>query len=130
MGSTARKTQLPVSHQISRTINYNDAGVATGVYIGTVPLGSLLGTTKVVTSVAFNGTVSVALSVGSTLTGTQFINGTDVRTAIARVDTVVPAAAAGPLATDVDVYASIAFGGTVGTAGVATVELSYNPNIG
>lgn len=128
--STARKTHLPVPHQISRTINFNDAGVATGVLIGTVPAGSLLGTTKVVTSVAFNGTVSVALSVGSTLTGTGFINGTDVRTAIARVDTVVPAAVAGPLAADTDVYVSIAFGGTVGTAGVATVELTFNPNIG
>lgn len=126
----ARKTQLPVTHQISRTFNYNDAGFAAGLQVGTIPAGSILGTTLVLTSTAFNGTVSGALSVGTTLTGTGLINGTDVRTAIARVDTVVPAAVAGPLAADTAIYASLAIGGTAGTAGVFTVIVSYQPNIG
>lgn len=130
MGSTARKTHLPVTHQISRTFNYNDVGLLTGLKVGSIPLGSILGTTTVLTSVPFNGTVSGALSVGTTLTGTGLINGTDVRTAVARVDTVVPAAVAGPLAADTDVYASLAIGGTAGTAGVFTVITTYQPNIG
>lgn len=126
----ARKTQMPTLHQISRTFNYNDTGLATGLQVGTLPSGAILDKTEVLTSTAFNGTVSVALSVGTTLTGTGYINGTDVRTAIARVDTVVPAAVAGPLAADTPVYASAAFGGTAGTAGVVTVIVTYHPVAG
>lgn len=130
MATGGRKTQLQVTHQISRTINWNDTGVTTGLLVGMLPLGALLHITRVLTDTAFNGTVSVALSVGTTLTGTDLINGTDVRTAAARVDTVVPIAKAGPLAADQAIYASIALGGTAGTAGRATVIVEYTPVVG
>lgn len=130
MTTPARKTQLPCAHQISRTFNYNDTGLTTGLQVGMLPSGAVVDKTIVLTSTAFNGTVSGALSVGTTLTGTGYINGTDVRTAIARVDTVVPAAVAGPLAADTAVYASLAIGGTAGTAGVFTVIVQYHPTIG
>lgn len=130
MTTPARKTQMPTVHQISRTINYNDAGIAAGVQVGALPAGAILDKTMVQTSTAFNGTTSVALSVGTTLTGTDLINGTDVRTAAARVDTVVPIAKAGPLAADTPIYASVAFGGTTGSAGVATVVVTYIPTVG
>lgn len=130
MPTPARKTQLQVVHTISRTINYNDAGITTGVQIGTLPAGSLIDETSVLTSTAWNGTVSVALSVGTALTGTQLISGTDVRTAAARVDTQTPIANAGPLAADTPIYASVALGGTAGSAGVSTVIVYYVPNIG
>lgn len=125
----ARKTQLPCSHYISKTINFDTVGIATGVQIGTLPAGAIMGTTKVCTSTAWNGTVSVALSVGTTLTGTNMINGTDVRTAAARVDTVVPVAVMGPLAADTPIYASVALGGTAGTAGATTVTVTFDPAI-
>lgn len=125
----ARKTQLPVVHQISRQINYSDAAAATGQQIGTLPAGAILDKTMVQTSTAFNGTTSVTLSVGTTLTGTDLISATDVRTAAARVDTVVPIAKAGPLAADTPIYASVAFGGTTGSAGVATVVVTYIPTV-
>lgn len=130
MTTPARKTQLPVVHQISRTLNYNDAGLAAGVQIGTLPAGAILDKTMVQTSTAFNGTTSVTVSVGTTLTGTDLINATDVRTAAARVDTVVPIAKAGPLAADTPIYASAAFGGTTGSAGVSTVVVTYIPTAG
>lgn len=125
----ARKTQLPVVHQISRQINYSDAAAATGQQVGTLPAGAILDKTMVQTSTAFNGTTSVTLSVGTTLTGTDLISATDVRTAAARVDTVVPIAKAGPLAADTPIYASVAFGGTTGSAGVATVVVTYIPTV-
>jgi hypothetical protein len=128
MATGGRKTQLQVVHNISRTINYNDAGITGGVLVGVLPAGAMLDKTMVQTSTAFNGTTSVTLSVGTTLTGTNFINATDVRTAAARVDTVVPIAQAGPLAADVPIYASVAFGGTTGSAGVSTVSVTYIPN--
>ena len=128
--SVARKTNYQVIHTISRTFNVTDLNLATGLLIGTLPAGAVLDKTMVHTSTAWNGTVSVAASVGTTLTGTDLINGTDVRTAAARVDTVVPIAKAGPLAADTPIYASFAFGGTAGTTGVTTVTVTYNPNIG
>ena len=128
MATGGRKTHLQVVQNISRTINYNDAAAATGQLVGVLPAGAMLDKTMVQTTTAFNGTVSVTLSVGTTLTGTQLINATDVRTAAARVDTVVPIAQAGPLAADTPIYASVAFGGTVGTAGAATVTVLFIPN--
>lgn len=130
MTTPARKTQLSVTHQISRTVNYNDTGITAGVQIGTLPAGSVLKETMIITDTAFNGTTSVTLSVGTTATGTDLINATDVRTAAARVDTVVPVAKAGPLAADQAYYASVAFGGTTGSAGRSTIVITYHPNIG
>lgn len=126
----ARKLQTQQVHQISRTINYNDTGITTGLQIGTLPAGAMLDKTSVLTSTAFNGTTSVTLSVGTTLTGTDLINATDVRTAAARVDTVVPIAKAGPLAADTPIYASATFGGTTGSAGVTTVIVTYTAAVG
>lgn len=127
MTTPARKTQFEHTHYISRTISYSDAGIATGLQIGTLPAGAVVDRTQVATTTAWNGTVSVALSVGTTGTGTGYINGTDVRTAAARVDTVVPVAVMGPLAADTAVYASVALGGTAGTAGSTTVTVFYIP---
>jgi len=125
MPTPARKTQYQVVHEISRTFTFADAGLAAGLQIGTLPAGALVDETSVLTTTAWNGTVSVTASVGTTLTGTQFINATDVRTAAARVDTQVPIAQVGPLAADTPIYASFAFGGTAGTAGQTTVIVYY-----
>lgn len=130
MTTPARKTQYQVVHEISRTITFADAGLAAGVQVGVLPAGALVDETSVLTTTAWNGTTSVALSVGTTATGTQFINGTDVRTAAARVDTQVPIASVGPLAADTPIYASVAFGGTAGTAGQTTVIVYYIPAAG
>lgn len=130
MAIPARKTQFQVVHTISKTINYSDAGITAGVQIGTIPAGSMIDETSVLTSTAWNGTVSVALSVGTTATGTQLISAADVRTAAARVDTQTVIANAGPLAADTPIYASVALGGTAGSAGVTTVIVYYVPNLG
>ena len=130
MATGGRKTQLQVTHEISRTINYSDAGIAAGVVVGILPAGAVAHITRVLTTTAWNGTVSVTLSVGTTATGTQFINATDVRTAAARVDTVVPIASVGPYAADTPIYASITLGGTAGSAGASTVIVEYTPAVG
>lgn len=129
MTQSARKYQQSVVHQISRTINFGDAAAATGQVVGVIPAGAYIDETSVLTTTAWNGTTSVALSVGLTLTGTDLINGTDIRTAAARVDTQAPIAKVICTA-DTPIYASIAFGGTVGTAGATTVIVYYNSVIG
>lgn len=126
----ARKTQYQVVHEISATITFATPGSAAGVQIGTLPAGAVIDETSVLTTTAWNGTVSTALSVGSTTTGTQYINATDVRTAAARVDTQTPIANAGPLAADTPVYVSVAQGGTAATAGSSTVIIYFIPGVG
>ncbi len=130
MPAPARKSQYQVIHEISRTFSYTDAGLAGGIPIGTLPAGACIDKVTVLTTTAWNGTVSVALSVGNTATGTQYINATDVRTAPARVDTVAPIAVAGPLAADTIIYGSVALGGTAGSAGSTTVIMSFTPSVG
>lgn len=130
MATGGRNTQLQVVHEISRTITFDTVGASAGVVVGILPAGAVAHITRVLTSTAFNGTVSVALSVGTSATGTQLINATDVRTAAARVDTVVPIASAGPYAADTPIYASVAFGGTAGSAGASTVVVEYTAAIG
>lgn len=130
MPTPARKTQYQVVHEISSTITFATAGAAAGVQIGTLPAGALIDEVSVLTTTAWNGTVSVTLSVGNTLTGTQYINATDVRTAAARVDTQTPIAQVGPLAADTPIYASVASGGTASTAGSSTIIMYYIPGVG
>lgn len=132
MATGGRKTQLQVPHEISRTFTFAEglAPLTAGNVVGILPAGSIATITRVLTSTAWNGTVSVAVDVGITLTGTGFIAGADVRTAIARADTVVPAANMGPFAADTPIYASFDFGGTIGTAGVTTVMVEYLPAVG
>lgn len=130
MATGGRKTQLQVTHEISRTVSYDTTGLSAGVVVGILPAGAVAHITRVITPTAFNGTVSVTLSVGTSATGTQFINATDVRTAAARVDTVVPVASAGPYAADTPIYASATFGGTTGSAGSSTIIVEYTPAVG
>jgi hypothetical protein len=130
MGSTARKTQLPVVHEISLTINFNDQNAAVGQLVGVLPAGAVGHITRSLTPAAWNGTTSVTVSVGTTLTGTDLINATDVRTAAIRADTVIPIAKAGPYAVDTPIYASVAFGGTIGTVGATTIILEFTPGVG
>jgi hypothetical protein len=130
MTTPARKTQYQVPHEISATITYATPAIATGVQVGTLPAGAIIDSTSVFTTTAWNGTVSVALSVGITGTGTGLISATDVRTAAARVDTVTPIANVGPLAADTPIYASVALGGTAGSAGSSTVVVYYIPGVG
>lgn len=130
MPTPARKTQYQVVHEVSRTLTFADVGLAAGVVVGVLPAGAIIDETSVLTTTAWNGTVSVALSVGITPTGTTLISGADVRTAPARVDTQVPIASVGPLAVDTTIYASVAFGGTAGTAGSTTIVVYYVPVVG
>lgn len=126
MAATARRYAQHQTTYLRKTVNYSDAGITAGVVVGVVPAGATVHIARVLTDTAFNGTTSVTLSVGQTATGTDYINATDVRTAAARVDTVAPIAKAGPLAADTTIYASVAFGGTTGSAGRANVIIEYS----
>lgn len=115
------------THYLRKKIKFDDTGLTAGVLIGTLPAGAVIDKTSVLTTPAWNGTTSVAVSVGFTGTGNDLINAADVRTAAARVDTVAPIAKAIPLA-EQSVYVSVAFGGSIGSAGETTIVIPYTVN--
>jgi len=119
MATGGRKTQLQVVHEISAQFGF---GQTSGV-IGVLPAGAVLGTTHLLVSQVWNGTTNT-LAVGTTPGGAQLLAATDLKT-LARVDTPVPFAAAGPLGVDTPIYGTIASTGGAPTTGVATVWLDY-----
>ncbi len=70
-GSAARKTHMQVMHTMAFDVNYNDAGIASGVNTGKVlPAGAVI--SGKVTTIAFdNGTprVTIQTSGGQTISG-------------------------------------------------------------
>ncbi len=129
MAAPARKLHTQQIHQISVNVAFNTPGASGGIQVGTLPAGAALDKTTVLTTTAFNAATTNTLSVGTTPTGTNLINATAAGS-VARVDTVVPIAAAGPLAADTPIYVSYASSGTAATTGAATVIVTYTAAIG
>ena len=120
----ARVFHSQQTHYLRKKITFADAGLSGGVLIGVVPAGAAIDKTTLLTTTGWNGTTSVAASVGFTATGTDLISGSDIRTTAVRVDTVAPIAKAIPAA-DQSIYVSVAFGGTAGSAGETTIVIPY-----
>jgi len=107
-------------HYFRKRVTYNEAGIAAGVYIGTVPAGAMLVALNVRVTTAFNGT-SPALNVGTTPTGVEVF--TDAAGAGARSPTIPNLA----FANDTDLYVSSAATGAP-TTGLGDVLIAYAPN--
>lgn len=119
MATGGRKTHLQVIHQISVQFGF---GQTSGI-IGVIPAGAILNITHCLVSQVFNSTTNL-LSVGTTVGGNQLLNGVDMKV-LARTDTVVPFAIAGPYGVDTPIYGAITSTGPAPTTGVATVWLDY-----
>jgi hypothetical protein len=125
MPTGGRKTHLQVIHEISAQFGF---GQTAGV-IGVLPAGAIMMTSHLLVSQVFNSTTNT-FSLGTTPGGAQLLSAIDVKTAVARTDTAVPAANMGPLAVDTPIYATLAATGAAPTQGVATVWLDYLPGPG
>lgn len=117
--TTPRQFHTQQIHYIRKRVNWNDAGIGTGVLFGTVPAGAMIVTQNVRVDTAFNAGTTNALNVGTTAGGTQLF--TDAATAGARS----PAIAAVVMATDTDLFVSYAQTGVAATAGQAIVVIGY-----
>jgi hypothetical protein len=124
MATGGRKTQIQAIHEISAQFGF---GQTAGV-IGVLPAGAVMGTVHLLVSQAWNSTTNT-LAIGTTPGGAQLLAATDLKT-LARTDTLVPFAAAGPLGVDTPIYATIASTGAAPTTGVATAWLDYLPGAG
>ena len=130
-GSTARKNALQLVHYLRFTVNYNDAGIGTGVGKQWLPAGALIIGTDVYVGAAFNAATTNVVTVGTNATAYNNIVATaDVdETTVALTKGIKPTGTAlGPLAADTQVFVMYTQTGTAATAGVATVVISYIPN--
>lgn len=120
---TARITHEQQIHFFRKRVNYNDNGIAAGVYFGTLPAGTQLVLLNVRCNTAFNAGTTNALNVGTSAGGTQIF--TDAATP-AGVRT--PAIPNLTFATDTDLFVQYAQTGAAATAGQADIVIGYVPN--
>lgn len=126
-----RQTQFQMPHSLRKLVNYNDAGVAAGVLVGTIPAGSIISSVIVEIATLFNAGTTNVLTVGTTGTGTDLmtsaetISGTIGQKAAA---TYKGTTAAAPVAVDTDIFVAYAQTGTAATTGVAYVLITYHVN--
>lgn len=114
---------------ISATVNFGDAGIATGIQIGTLPQGAYITSSSSVEVVtAFNAVTTNVLTVGTVLaTSNNIFAAADVTEGTPGVYAIVlanqgrAAAAAG----DVPIYVKYTQTGTAATTGQAVVVVCY-----
>lgn len=127
-GSTARKLALQVGHTLRIKVNYNDAGIASGVGKQWLPAGAIITGTDVYIATAFNAGTTNVLTVGTNSTSyNNMIAAADVdETAAALTQNVKPTGTAlGPLSADAQVFVKFAQTGTAASAGVAYIIVKY-----
>lgn len=130
--TTARAWQYQAPMSFRKRVNFNDTGVATGVYFGTIPAGAIIRGTDVMINVAFNAATTNSLTVGG-----NSANYNDIVNA-AGVDETTPAlttgikpnaaTALGSLTADLDIYVMYQQTGTAATAGQADIIVNYTLN--
>jgi hypothetical protein len=129
--TTARQSAEQQVHYLRFTVNYNDAGIATGNGKQYLPKGAVIIGTDVVVTTAFNAGTTNVLSIGTE--ASTYTNIVTTAQAVAgtpglKANLAPTGLALGPLAADAQVFALYTQTGTVASAGVAVVVIKYIPN--
>lgn len=130
MAGPARQMHYQLVHFLRKRVNFNDAGISTGVILGTLPAGAQI--TKVSANVitAFNAGTTNVLTVGTV--GTAYNNlaaaGDIDETSATYQEGVAATYGSVEFAVDTDVYIKYVQTGTAATTGQADVFLTYIPN--
>lgn len=132
VGSTARK---PVGQQICylgpKTVNFNDAGVAAGLVLGTLPAGSQIVGAPIRINTAFNAATTNEITIGATGDAgiDNIMDAGDFASEGAVGNYFATALAPGfaPPAADTEIRVAYNQTGTAATTGQAVVSLAYIP---
>jgi hypothetical protein len=130
-GSTARKNALQLVHYLRFKVNFNDAGIASGVGKQWLPAGAILIGADVLIAAPFNAATTNVLTVGTEAgTFANIVGATAVNEAATGLTQNIPpsGAALGPLATDAQVFAMFTQTGAAATTGSAYVVIKYIPD--
>ena len=126
-----RQTQFQHTHYFRKTVNWNDTGIAAGVFIGTLPAGAIITNSTVYVATAFNAGTTNVLTVGSAATLTEVVNNAaSIPGTLGYKTSITPNASPyqGALAADTDLYVAYTQTGTVASAGQAVIVIAFIPN--
>jgi hypothetical protein len=134
-GTWARDYNKQLVHYIRHVVNYNDAGIASGVAIGKyIPSGAIVVGTDVLVTASFNANSTNVLTVGvNGLTANDIVASGDVNEASAQLfQNIAPGSGlTQPSTADKQLYVKYTqTGGTVATSGKAHIVVKYIPNNG
>lgn len=126
--SVARRNQSEVVQTARFKVNFNDAGIASGVGKQTLPKGALIIGTDVFVTTVFNAGTTNVFVVGTTAAGTDLAGAADVTegTAGAYLN-IKPNASTSwvPLPADTQIFATFTQTGTAATTGAAYVIVKF-----
>ena len=126
---TARLLHTQQIHYFRKRVNYNDAGIAAGVFVGTIPAGAMLVYAAARINVAFNAVTTNVLQMGTTAGGGEILANAVVLAGAAGFKTATSGTAfAATFATDTDIFVSYTQTGAVATAGQGDLMVAYCPN--
>jgi hypothetical protein len=131
LGSTARQNTSQEVHYLRFAVNFNDAGIASGIGKQFLPTGAIITDTSVFVKTPFNAATTNALTVGTNAGAfNNIVAAADVdESAIALTNSIKPTGAAlGPLPSDTQVVVTYTQTGAAATAGSAVVMIKYIPN--
>lgn len=128
-GNTGRQTQYQMVHTLRITVNYNDAGIASGVGKQWLPAGAILVGTDVMIDTVFNAATTNVLTLGTNGPSTydNIVAAADVNEgATGLTQNVKPTGTAlGKLSAAAQVYAKYTQSGTAATTGKAYLIVKY-----
>ncbi len=125
--TTPRVYHTQQIHYLRKTVNYNDAGIAGGVIMGTLPAGAQIVDIVVNVKTAFNAATTNNLLLGTSAAGNQIATTTDTAAGTAGFKRATTGGAL-TLAADTDVFVAYTQTGTAASAGVATIVIAYAPD--
>ena len=138
MGSQARATHLQVTHMERYQLFANTPSAATGVVFGHLPQGARISSCDIYVETPFNAGSGNTISVGyqaevngtpiAAITPQTQLVSAGTATAAAQTKT-TPTAPNGVITTDVALVATFNSGGAAATTGVATIVVTYFPNL-
>lgn len=125
----ARQYHTQQVHFFRKRVNWNDAGIAAGVNIGTLPAGAVLVGAAVRVNTAFNAATTNVLTCGTTATGGEVLASAVALAGATGFKAATSGTAfAATFAADQDLFVSFTQSGTAATAGQADIIVSYIPN--
>jgi hypothetical protein len=139
----ARVLQNQTTVHFRKTVNFNDANIATGVKIGAIPANAFITSVKCYVTTAFNAATTNNLLIGTTAAGGQWLAsgvtaGTNCVAATLGMQNITAAAGLGMAVTNAspptgstgawDVFVSYTQTGAVATAGQVTYVIEYVGN--
>jgi hypothetical protein len=131
IGDQARFQQVQVVNTWRKQVNYNDAGIATGVAGVVLPIGAFILRVMVEIVTAFNAATTNVLTVGTNVAINNIVAAGDVNAGAAAVYDVTRGLGRSlTAAADVTVSVKYAQTGAAATTGQAEIVMIYEANTG